>query len=384
MGEITLRNRAAIVGVGASPQGRVPGSTSASLATTAFKAALDDSGLRKEDIDGLLTMPGTTSPEGSLNYLRLGEALGINPVYTGSLTMGGGTAGALVQMAAMAVATGMATTVACLFGDAAKTGGYRFNRASGWVDSWGIWGMLGAAGNSAITASRHMALYGTTSTQLAEVAVACRHHASLNENAVMRDPITIADHQASRFIVEPLRLLDCCLISDGGVCVIVTSPERARDLRQKPVLIRGMGQGYTTENLGSEDWWYVPHQRDACTRAFRMAGVSPSEIDVAQLYDNFTISVLLWLEHAGFCEPGEGGPFVEGGAIRLGGRLPVNTAGGNLSESYMEGWLHVVEGVRQMRGECGLRQVPDAELCLVTGRGMTLNCSNAMVLEAAR
>lgn len=379
---ISLRNRAAIVGVGASPQGRVPGSTSASLAITAFKAALDDAGLGKEEIDGLLTMPGTTSPEGSLNYLRLGEALGINPAYTGSLTMGGGTAGALVQMAAMAIATGMATTVACVFGDAAKTGGYRFNRASGWVDSWGIWGMLGAAGNSAVTASRHMALYRTTSAQLAEVAVACRHHASLNEQAVMREPITIADHQASRFIVEPLRLLDCCLISDGGVCIIVTSPERARDLKQKPVLIRGMGQGYTTENLGSEDWWYVPHQKDACERAFRMASVAPADIDVAQLYDNFTMSVLLWLEHAGFCAPGEGGPFVEGGAIRLGGRLPVNTAGGNLSESYMEGWLHIVEGVRQMRGACGARQVEGAELCLVTGRGMTLNCSNAMILEA--
>jgi acetyl-CoA acetyltransferase len=158
-----LKNKTAIVGVGASPQGNIPGSTSVSLAIDAFKAALDDSGLRKDDIDGLLTMPGTTSPEGSLNYLRLGEALGINPRYTGSLTMGGGTAGALVQMAVLAVASGMATNVACVFGDAAKTGGYRFNRASGWVDSWGIWGMLGAAGNSAITTSRHMALYGTKS-----------------------------------------------------------------------------------------------------------------------------------------------------------------------------------------------------------------------------
>jgi acetyl-CoA acetyltransferase len=378
-----LKNKTAIVGVGASPQGNIPGSTSVSLAIDAFKAALDDSGLRKDDIDGLLTMPGTTSPEGSLNYLRLGEALGINPRYTGSLTMGGGTAGALVQMAVLAVASGMATNVACVFGDAAKTGGYRFNRASGWVDSWGIWGMLGAAGNSAITTSRHMALYGTKSEHLAEVAVACRHHASLNENAVMRQPISIADHQNSRFIVEPLRLLDCCLISDGGVCVIVTSAERARDLRQKPVFIRGIGQAYTTENLGREDWWYVPHQKEACGRAFDMADVTPADIDVAQLYDNFTMSVLLWLEHAGFCDIGEGGPFVENGAIKLGGRLPVNTAGGNLSESYMEGWLHVVEGTRQMRGACGVRQVPEAELCLVTGRGMTLNCSNAMILQAS-
>lgn len=378
-----LRDRVAIVGVGASPQGKLPGSTALSLAITAFKRGLDDCGLRKDHIDGLLTMPGTTSPEGSLNYLRLGEALGINPSYTGSMTMGGGTAGALVQMAALAVNAGMANYVACVFGDAAKTGGSRFNRASGWGDSWSIWGMYGAAANSAIAASRHMALYGTTSRQLAEVAVACRRHASLNPDAVMRQPISIEDHQSSRWVVEPLRLLDCCLISDGGVCIIVTTAERAKDLKKPPVLIRGMGQAYTAENLEREDWWYVQHQKQALARAYASAGLGPKDIQVAQLYDNFTISVLLWLEHGGFCRAGESGSFVEGGRIQLGGELPVNTAGGNLSESYMEGWLHIVEGVRQMRGECGPRQVEGAELCLVTGRGMTLNCSNAMILRKA-
>src|SRR6202012_1967514 len=145
------------------------------------------------------------------------------------------TAGVLVQTAAAAIAAGLATTVACVFGDAAKTGGSRFSRASGWGDSWGIWGMFAAAANSAITASRHMALYGTTSRQLGEVAVACRRHASMNPNAVMRELITIDDHQASRWIVEPLHLLDCCLISDGGVCVIVSSRERANAAR-KPVV----------------------------------------------------------------------------------------------------------------------------------------------------
>lgn len=376
-----LRDKTAIVGVGATPQGTLPGETQLSLQVGAFKRALADSGLRKEDVDGLLTFPGTTAPEGSLNYLRLGEALGINPAYTGSMTMGGGTAGALIQMAALAVDAGMATTVACVFGDVAKTGGSKFARASGWGDSWGIWGMFGAAANSAIAASRHMALYGTTSEQLAEVAVACRLHASMNPDAVMRDPITVDDHQRSRWIVEPLHLLDCCLITDGGVCVIVTSAERAADLKQPPVYLSGMGQAYTAETLGKEDWWYVTHQKDALQRAYRMAGVGPADIDVAQLYDNFTISVLLWLEHAGFCGVGEGGSFVEGGRIQLGGELPVNTAGGNLSESYMEGWLHVVEGVRQIRGQCGPRQVEGAETALVTGRGMSLNCSNAMVLS---
>jgi acetyl-CoA acetyltransferase len=176
-------------------------------------------------------------------------------------------------------------------------------------------------------------------------------------------------------------LLDCCLISDGAVCVIVTSPERARDTRKRPVAIWGMGQGHTTENLRLREWWYLPHQRDCVADAYRMAGVSPRDIDVAQLYDNFTVAVLFWLEHAGFCREGEAGGFVEGGTrITLGGELPINTAGGNLSESYMQGWLHIVEGVRQLRGECGERQVQGAELCLVTGRGMTLNTASCLIL----
>lgn len=377
----TLRDRCAIVGVGATAQGKLPGSSALSLGVAAFKRALDDAGLHKEQIDGLLTFSGQTAAEGQQHYLRMGETLGLNPRWTGTLYMGGATAGALVQQAALAINAGMATHVACVYGDAAATGGGVFNRPQGWGDSSAIWGFMSAAANSAITAARHMAVYGTTSRQLAEVAVACRRHASLNPDAVMRKPITIEDHQASRWIVEPLRLLDCCLVSDGGVCIIVSSAERARDLKQSPVLIGGMGQAYTLQVLERDDWWYAPHQKQAVQDAYAMAGVGPKDIDVAQLYDNFTISVLLWLEHAGFCRPGESGAFVEGGRIGLGGELPVNTAGGNLSESFMEGWLHIVECVRQLRGDCGPRQVAGAELGLVTGRGMTLNCANALVLR---
>lgn len=375
-----LRGRGAITGVGASAQGKVPGSTALSLAVDAFRRALDDSGLRKDQIDGLLTLRGQTSPEGEQNYLRLGETLGINPRWAGGMHMGGATAGALIQQAVLAVEAGMATHVACVYADAAATGGGVFNRAQGWGDSSSIWGFMSAAANSAITAARHMAVYGTTSRQLGEVAVACRHHASLNPQAVMQKPITVDDHQASRWIVEPLHLLDCCLVSDGGVCVIVSRADHARDLKQPLVRILGMGQAHTLQTLGREDWWYAPHQKAAVQDAYAMAGVGPQDIDVAQLYDNFTISVLLWLEHAGFCAPGESGAFVEGGRIRLGGQLPINTAGGNLSESFMEGWLHIVEGVRQMRGQCGPRQVSGAEICLTTGRGMALNCANALVL----
>lgn len=373
--------RAAIVGVGASPQGKLPDETPLSLAVQALTAALDDAGLSKDDLDGLLTMPGTTSPEGPKHYLTLGGHLGINPLVTGSSVMGGATAGALIQQAALAIDAGMANVVACVFADTARTGGSRFDAPAGRGDSWGIWGMFGNAANSALTAQRHMALYGTTSEQLGWVAVTCRKHASLNENAVMRKPITIDDHQTSRPIVDPLRLLDCCLISDGAVAVIVTSAERAPHLRKPPAYLWGMGQGHTLQTFEHPEWWYLPHQRDCISRAYRMAGVAPADIDVAQLYDNFTISVLLWLEHAGFCEPGEAGAFVEGGErITFGGELPINTAGGNLSESYMQGWLHVVEGVRQVRGEGGDRQVEGAELCLVTGRGMTLNTASCLVL----
>jgi acetyl-CoA acetyltransferase len=241
--------------------------------------------------------------------------------------------------------------------------------------------MFGNAANSALGARRHMALYGTTSEQLGWVAVTTRRHAMLNAAATMREPMTLADHQASRLIVEPLHLLDCCIISDGGAAIIVTTPERAADARKPAVALWGMGQGHTLETLGAKDWWYLPHQTDCVSRAYRMAGVGPRDISVAQLYDNFTIAVLFWLEHAGFVGVGESGPFVEGGErIGLGGELPVNTAGGNLSESYMQGWLHIVEGVRQVRGEAGDRQVPNAELCLVTGRGMTLNTASCLVL----
>jgi acetyl-CoA acetyltransferase len=381
----SLRGQAAIVGVGITPQGKLPGSTNLSLETDAFALALADAGLRKDDIDGLLSEPGTTEMHWALDYLRLGRALGINPSYSGSFAMGGATAGALVQLAAMAVTSGMATYVACCFGDAARTGTKRpLQAAGGYLGTEtannSAWGAFGAATWSALSASRHMALYGTTTEQLGAVAVAAREHASRNPDAMMRTPITLADHRASPMIAEPFRRLDCCLISDGGACVIVTTAERARDLAQPAVLIAGMGQGFVTQDHECPDWWYGPHQRAAVGRAFAMAGLGPGDVQVAELYDNFTISVILWLEHAGFCGVGEGGPFVEDGRIQLGGALPVNTHGGHLSAGHPQGWWTLAEGVRQVRGQSGPRQVPDAEVCLVAGRGLVLNTASALVL----
>ena len=269
--------------------------------------------------------------------------------------------------------------MACVFGDAARSGGSRFDAASGAAVSWGNWGMFSNTANSAIGARRHMALYGTTSEQLGWVAVNGRRNAALNPQAVMRKPITIEDHQASRMIVDPLHLLDCCLITDGAVAIIVAAPAAPPAAGAGPDPRHGPGT-YAAESRVPR--LVVP----AAPAGLRVPCLpdgrpSPADIDVAQLYDNFTVAVLFWLEHAGFCGRGESGPFVDGGRrIALDGELPVNTAGGNLSESYMQGWLHVVEGVRQLRGACGARQVPGAEVCLVTGRGMTLNTSACLVL----
>lgn len=377
-----LSGRGAIVGVGRTAMGELPGRSALSLGLEAFRIALDDAGLKKEDIDGVLTHPGTTSREGANHYLRFCEAAGIDPKYAASKSMGGATGGALVQEAVMAIEAGLATTVVCVFGDAARTGGQRFNSPTGDPGlHWGIWGMFGPQANSAMGARRHMELYGTTSEHLGAVSVTFREHAQLNPDAVMYGkPITLEDHQSSRWIVEPFHLLDCCLITDGGVAVIVTSAERAHDLAKPVVRIAGMGQGYTARKNENEEWWYLPHQKNVLESAYAMAGVGPSDIDVAQFYDNFTFSVLLWLEHGGFCKPGESGPFVAEGNLRLGSSLPANTHGGSLSDAYMQGWTHIVEGVRQIRGEAGESQVGGAETCLTTGRGMALNTANALVL----
>ena len=375
-----MTGAAAIVGVGKTAQGTLSGTTPLGLQIAAVKSALVDGGLDKSEVDGLLTQPGTTTAEGAYNYLRLGEALGLSLRFGGSFAMGGATCLASLQMASHAVSSGAAKAVVCVFGDTARSGGSKFDRAAGWGDSWGIWGMFSAAANSAMTARRHMHEFGTQSRHLGEVAIACRRHAMLNPDAVMRAPMSMEEYLAARLIVAPLRLYDCCLISDGAAAFVVTTLDRARDLRHRPVKIMGAAQAHSPETIGNPDWWYMPHQRVAIEQVYAQAGVAPADIDFGQIYDNFTISVIVWLEQAGFCKRGEGGPFVEGGRVQLGGDLPINTAGGNLSESYMQGWLHLVEAVRQLRGDCGERQVPDAEIGLVTGRGMTLNCSAAAVL----
>jgi acetyl-CoA acetyltransferase len=220
-------------------------------------------------------------------------------------------------------------------------------------------------------ARRHMELYGTTSRQLGEIAVSTRHNAALNGNAMMTKPVTIEDHQNSRMISDPLRLLDCSLESDGGAAIVVSAAERSRDLRQKPILVMGVAEGHpdSPSSITQRPDMTRLGIAKAAPKAFAMAGVTPREVQVAEIYDCFTYVVLCQLEDIGFCKKGEGGPFVESGAIRLGGKLPVNTHGGLLSQAHMVGMNHVVELVKQLRGSAGKAQVNGAELGLVSGYG---------------
>jgi acetyl-CoA acetyltransferase len=214
--------------------------------------------------------------------------------------------------------------------------------------------------------------YGTTHEQMGAVALAMRKHANLNPAALMHSkPLTMADYLASPMISDPYKLLDCCLETDGAAAFIVTSVERARDLKQKPIYVMGAaaGQPYPADEITNRKDMHQVGLSIAAPEAFRMAGVKPADVDFAQIYDCFTFEVIQQLEEAGFCKRGEGGAFVENGGIELGGRLPVNTHGGLLSQAHVLGISHVVEAVRQLRGECGPRQVKDAEIGVVTGWG---------------
>jgi acetyl-CoA acetyltransferase len=242
-------------------------------------------------------------------------------------------------------------------------------------------GLFGAAAVHAFGATRHMHEYGTTHDQLGAIAVACRKHAQLNPQAQIRKPMSLQDYHDSPWIVWPYHLLDCCLRSDGAAAIIVTSAERARNLRTRPVYVMGMGRANNSRGPYYGNHMTETGGKESGEQAFRMAGITPRDIDVAQIYDCFTYIALVTLEDYGFCKKGEGGPFVTGGRIELGGELPMNTSGGMLSEGYVEGMLQIVEGVRQLRGECGPRQVENAEIGIVSGNGGNAVCHSTLILR---
>lgn len=350
--------RVAVSGVAVTAFGKLPDRDATALAHDALADALHDAGVTAADVDGLVT---SRVP----SYARLCELLAVNPRLVWPLPAHGRMSGVGIAAAAAAVADGRADVVALAYGNDGGSKGASYGGAGWDVDQslWHAWGMTSPGAEHALLARRHMDLYGTTSEQLAAVSVAFRTHAGRNPGAVMRQPITVAGHQASRLIVDPLRLYDYCLINDGGVALVITTLERARAAPHPAVEILAWSTASSLRgsSLPPDDFWQAA-LRSCADEAYGQAGVGPADIDVAQIYDNFTPTVLLTLEGFGFCAPGEGGPFVQSGALELGGNLPTNTSGGHLSESYMQGWALNVEAVRQLRGELGARQVAGAEV----------------------
>jgi acetyl-CoA acetyltransferase len=387
---MSLRAKGAIVGLGATRMGKnFDHSSAMGFAIEAIELALEDAGLKRSDLDGLLVNPGVTWMENAMASFALQQAMGLeNLRLTATMNLGGATAGAMIMHAVQSIAAGMANTVACVFADAplkppSPRGGNGGGSAAAYGFARGLdaaYGQFGVNAHYAFVARRHMHLYGTTNDHLGEIAVAQRAWANRNPDAQFADaPMTMADYHASRWVVEPFHLFDCCLVSNGGLCVIVTSAERARDLKKPPVYVLGMGQGHPggdpMETLTSG----APLAKET---AFKMAGIGLKDIDLVELYDCYTFTVLVSLEDYGFCAKGEGGPFVKGGKIGPSGSLPVNTGGGQLSSFYMWGMTPICEGIVQMRGEGGKRQVPRHDIGLVSGNGGILSTHSTLVLGA--
>ncbi len=384
----SLKDVAAIVGVGdtdyatdyrtgrgeAATKG-AGGGDSYVLAARAFRRALDDAGLEKDDVDALCV-------GGTLSHERLSEVLGLNPRWSSS-----GDAPRSIIEAVQAINAGLCTTVACVYGNAQRSANVQYGgpqaMGGGGILSYvyyAPWGMTSQGALYAMMFKRHQLEYGTTEEQLAAIPVALRRHASLNPNAIMRRPLTTEDYLGARYIVEPLRLFDYCLVNDGGVALIVQRADLARDRKHAPVLVSGLGWSElsvdATQLRPRIKDFYFPAHRDVAAQVYPMAGVSRDDIDVYATYDSFSVHLLFTLEGFGFCKEGESGEFIQDGRIEIGGELPCNTSGGMLSESYMQSWNQQVELVRQLRGGLGDRQVEGAEVAQyahdIAGKCMSL------------
>ncbi|HET7875233.1 MAG TPA: thiolase domain-containing protein [Methylomirabilota bacterium] len=366
------RLEALIAGVWEFPERKTARSALEIQAVSAL-AALKDAGLRPRDVDGYFTVAGSggTGPLPILDYLNL------LPRYVDGTSVGGASFVFHTIHAAAAIAQGRCRVALITYGSTARSSGIpvgtRERIAGDYLDQFeGIYG-TSTVGLYAMVAQRHSHEYGTTEAQLAQIAVACRRHAGLNPSALYRDPITVEDVLRSPMISSPLHLLDCCVITDGGGAVVLVHPDIARDLPRPPIRILGAGEAVAHTAAGRRDY-LVSAAAQTGPRALGEAGVSHADLDMAMIYDSFTITVLVTLEDLGFSNKGEGGAFVEGGRLELGGDLPINTDGGGLSSNHpgMRGIFLVIEAVRQLRGECGPRQVADCRLALVHGTGGAL------------
>jgi len=374
-----LKDKTAITGIGWTEISRNSGVSVLSLAAEACKTAIDDAGLKMEEIDGIVThnMSDSVMPQQVATCLGLPQ-LGYHLEYWG----GGPASDQTIINAVMAVACGMAKNVVCfraLNGRSGRRIGGGDERPQATSDSQFLipYGWTSFLHSCAPWIHRHMVEYGTTERQLGALCVSQRHNATMNERAMLRKPITIEDYLASRWVAWPFRLLDICIEVDGAVALVVSSAERAKSLKHSPVYIMGMalGGGPLPSYYGMNIAAFL---RNSHTELFgkyispslyRMAGITPKDVDIIEFYDEMSIAPLMQLEDFGFCKKGEGGPFIEEGRTKLDGELPVNTHGGFLSEGYLHGLNHVAEAVSQLRGDAGPRQVKDAEIALTTGVG---------------
>ena len=383
---IGLRDQAAITGIGETRHCRGTDKSALQLTLEASIAAIQDAGLTPKNIDGIISYSsGTVTAEDLMTNFGTEDLR-----FSATTPLGGASAVAALQCAAMAVSTGVATHVLIPLGRAGYSGsriGNRISRMQQFRVVSEFESPIGANAPAqfyAPMARRHMELYGTTSEQFAQVAVTMRNHAILNENALMQTPLTVDMHHASRMIADPFRLLDCCLESDGGAAVVISGAERAQDMSSPTVLLSGMAVGHpdSPSTITQRPDMTRLGLAKAAAHAFAMAGVSHEEIDVAEIYDCFTYTVICQLEDLGFCDKGEGGAFVEHDRLSLHGALPTNTHGGLLSQAHVAGLNHVVELVRQLRGDGGLRQVENATVGLVTGYG-DLGDGSIAIMRAA-
>ncbi len=386
---MSLRNKIAIVGADETDNiGIVPDMTPIMMHAEAARNALRDAGIDKSEVDAVFTADGNP-----MSGTQLCEYLGIRPNYIDNTMTGGSSFVIHVEHAAAAMAAGLCSVALITHGETGfsgrrrrgpRGGGFNFDPSLPSAQFEMPYGVGGPPSSYAMAAMRHMHEYGTTSEHLAEIAVATRKWAQLNPKAMMRDDLSIEDVLSSRWIAYPFHILDCCLVTDAGGAVVLVSAERARDFKKKPVWVLGSGEAKTHQSLlGMDDVTRTP-ARYSGKRAFEMAGVTHADIDVVEVYDSFTYTALVTLEELGFCEKGEGGPFVSGQRTAPGGAFPMNTNGGGLSYTHpgMYGMFILIEAVRQLRGECGERQVKDAKLALVNGTGGMLSATGTLILGA--
>jgi acetyl-CoA acetyltransferase len=374
-----LRGAVAVAGVAESRLGEVgPGVTPLELIAEAAVGALDDAGLRKDEVDGLFT----ASAYYGLPGVNVGEELGVRPRYSDSTNLGGASFVSHLLHAAAAIHAGLCDVALIVYASTQRSDGGRLRSIVEANPHEAPYRPRYPVSMFALAAARHMYEYGTTRRQLADVAVAARAWARLTPDAFARDPLTVEDVLCSRMVSSPLTVRDCCLVTDGGGAAVVTSTERARSLRRPPAVLLGAGEAHWHRAIAQMPDLTTTAAVDSGARAYAMAGLAAADVDVVQLYDAFTINPILFLEDLGFCAKGEGGPFVADGAIAPGGRLPVNTNGGGLSYTHpgMLGIFLIVEAVRQLRGEAGERQQPGVEVALVHGNGGALSAQATAAL----